>query len=231
MAVTSIADITAKIKRRIDYNITDSDLDTLLLDIINDSVKELKQLFYDYELYKQISATTTLTLVQDQAYVDISSNPSDLDEIFKLSDRTDDKVIEIIDYSEFIRLYPDPTANKSTYPNHAALWADRIYFGPTPSAAGTVYIEYIKAMNNLTSSNNLPYSIKYDPLIIAMVRHEWLLYFDPENRTAIKTAEEAKNKLIKKLIILATKNIGKNQQVRSRNEIDGIYPNPQPYEG
>ena len=52
---TSVASIIAKIKRRSDYDIQDNDLDNLIVDAINDVLKQIKQLCYDYGLYQDIS--------------------------------------------------------------------------------------------------------------------------------------------------------------------------------
>lgn len=68
MARTSVNNVIAKIKRRFDYDIVDTNLDTLIIDAINDSLKVISQLFTDYGIYEKITNSGTLKTITNQAY-------------------------------------------------------------------------------------------------------------------------------------------------------------------
>ena len=80
VAKSTVSSILTKVKRRADYNIMDSSLDSLIIDMLNDAIKRVRQKLLDRGLFDDISASTTLTTVADQAYVDVSTI-TDLDEI------------------------------------------------------------------------------------------------------------------------------------------------------
>jgi hypothetical protein len=69
---TTVASIAAKIKRRSDYDVVDTDLDNLIVDAINDSLKLIRQLLYDYEIYQDISKQVTFKTDYKQAWTDIT---------------------------------------------------------------------------------------------------------------------------------------------------------------
>ena len=227
MAKSTVSSIITKVKRRVDYDITDTDLDNLLVDIINDCLKIIHQWFIDYGLFINNAASTTLTCTASQAYIDISTTLATMDEVIRLSERTNDKPIVMIPYEEFVRLYPDPTANTSVMPNHAAIWNERLYLGPTPTTTSTLYIEYTTIPTEVTSSSSLFFKTKFDPILIAMACEKWTRWYDKNNRQTIKTYEEETTKMKYELIVNAAHNIGENRQSQSRNEDDGFYPNPQ----
>ena len=119
-------------------------------------------------------------------------------------------------------MYPDPTANTSNSPVHAARWNSRIYFGPTPSEVLTLYFDYIKQFDEVTSASTMPIEPKYDPLIIAMVVRElkeWLGL----DATQI-TAAMAREKVLDNEIFLGATNIGLTRASQSRRGIDTLGP-------
>ncbi len=69
---TTIDNLVAKIKLRTDYKITDDDLDTLVIDGINDSIKVIKQLLFDHGLLYAISDSKTFKTIANQEYRDIT---------------------------------------------------------------------------------------------------------------------------------------------------------------
>ena len=223
MAKSSVATIITKIKRRADYNITDTDLDRLVVDIINDANKVLKQTFLDHGIMDEISVEGTITTTANQEYVDIATQLADLDEIIMQSERTNDRTIEVIPFWRYRELYPDPTANKTTTPFHAARHYNRIYFGPTPSAVLTIYCDYIKLLTDATSTSTMPFEAKYDPIVTAFGTLELLKWLDPTN-AGIPVAKQNYDELKDILIIGAAKNIGMTRQAKSRNEGEGFEP-------
>jgi len=324
MGKTAVSTIVTAIKRRSDYNINDSDLSDLIIDILNDSHKVVKQLFLDYNIMQEISANASFKTIALQAYRDITkavivgdvasftavagdkitvsidgteyttgaltgavlvatvvtainlataavgdvasedengflqilslttgtnsvvtisddagtgaarlftvaaertqSAITDLDEIIVLSERTNDSSIGIISYNDLIKDYPDPSADTSSTPEVAARWLDRIYFGPTPSEAILIYLDYIKALTALTLTSTMPFSEKYDPLFIAMGKAEVLEFLDNTNATGITVALNRVKDLKDELIISRAKNVGMNQQTKSRDGGEGAGP-------
>jgi len=67
---SNVNDVVAKIKRRIDYDVVDSDLDTLVRDTMSDACQVLRQTFYDYKIYQAISTTASFKMDYMQAYTD-----------------------------------------------------------------------------------------------------------------------------------------------------------------
>lgn len=169
MAKTTLATITADIKALADYDITDTDLDALILKAVNLALKRMKQWFLDEGMYDEIGAHDTISTVADQAYVDIAGETLDFDELIVLSERTNDKTIEIISYKDFVEAYPDPTADKSATPDVAAFFANRLYLGPTPSGIITLYLDYVKLITKLVAGDSLPYEDKYDEAVIVLL--------------------------------------------------------------
>ena len=75
MAKTLVDTLVQKVLRRGDYVVSggDTDLNTLIIDAINDSLKRIKQLCYDYELYQDISKQVTFKTIYNQAWIDITN--------------------------------------------------------------------------------------------------------------------------------------------------------------
>jgi len=69
---TAISTLITKIKRKSDYLITDGDLDNLIVDDINSSLKLIKQWLMDYGLYKDVSKSESIKTVEDQEYIDLN---------------------------------------------------------------------------------------------------------------------------------------------------------------
>lgn len=225
MAKTTVDNMVAKIKRTCDYNITDSGLDTLLIDYINGALHKMKQLFLDYGLNDEVGATDSFSTVADQEYVDIATETVDFDQPIVLTERTNDNPIWIISMEEYRRLYPDPTADKSSTPDVASFFGNRIYLGPTPSGAITLYLDYIKLITEVGSGDTLPFENKYDPIIVAIAKRNFREWQDESNIVAIKAAESQEEKAIQTLITGASKNMGMNRQVgRRRTNISYFSP-------
>lgn len=325
---TTVQSLVTKIKRRIDYNISDDALDLLLVDCLNDSIKILRQKLIDRGINFEIGGSASLVTTAAQAYIDISNIPdvptlvsataagsvdagvhgykvtyvtidgesegstganvtvaagdkvtvtlsvspsSDVtsrkiyrttaggssykllttisnntattyldniadsalgttvcptistipsySDLVRVTERVNYKAIDIIPYAEFLKFYPDPAAFSSSVPDKCALWNQRLYMGPTPQASGTtIYIEFIRHDADLALTSNLFYENDYDPVLLAYTRLEYMRFFNAQDRTAIKTAEEAAHEYMDDLVIVAAKNIGQNKQVASRRE-------------
>ncbi len=218
MSKTTVTNIIDDIKVLSDYNITDSDLDTLILKAINLVVKRMKQWFMDEGLWDEITAHDTFTTTADQEYVDIAAETVDFDQNIKLTERDNDSPIEIISFKEYRETYSNPSSSKSNTPDVAAFFANRLYLGPTPSGVITLYLDYVKLITKLTSSDSLPYEDKYDEVVINGVIWYLVKWLDRTNRTMIVTAKEDFLESKDDLIVKASKNIGENRQIHSRRE-------------
>lgn len=217
MSKTTVSTITSDIKALADYDIEDDDLDALILKAINLGIKRMKQWFINESLFDEIGEHDTLTTTANQEYIDIATGTPDLDQPIILTERTNDKPIDIVSFSDYRRMYPDPSADTAQTPDHAAFFANRLYLGPTPSTTGvTLYLDYIKLITKLTSTSSLPYEDKYDELVIAIVMEYLVKWLDRTNRQAIVTAREDVAILKQELIVSAAKNFGVSQQCESR---------------
>lgn len=176
-----------------------------------------------YYLLTTISDNTTLVYTDNTADASLGAEAPSIttipsySDIFKLTERTNDSNIPLIPYDRFIELYADYSANSSATPDYASIYNGRLYLGPTPSAASSIYAEYIKHLVELTTSSNMPFETKYDQLIIAMVCEWWHRWFDKNNPNAIRMAEENVVKLKQDLIVNASR-MGVTYQARSREE-------------
>lgn len=218
MAKTTVSVITADIKALIDYNISDSDLDALILKAINLILKRMKQWFMDEGLFDEIGAHDTFSTTADQEYVNIAIETIDFAQAIVLSERTNDKPIDIITFKEYRERYPDPTANKSATPDVAAFFANRLYLGPTPSGAITLYLDYVKIITKLVADDSLPYEDDYDELVIAGAIEYLVKWLDRGDANAVQSAKDDVLEIKHDLIVGAAKNIGMNQQVGSRRQ-------------
>ena len=216
MAKTTVISIVSTIKKLVDYNIEDSDLDDLILEAINLFLPIMKQWFMDEQLYDEIGESDTFDTTALQEYVDISTETIDFSQQVILTERTNDSQIGIVSFKEYRRRFPDPSANSSTTPDIAAFFNNRLYFGPTPSAAITIYLDYIKLLAILTSSGSLPFESKYNSLVVAGVTEYLVKWLDRGATAMISSAERDTLKIKHQLITGASKNIGMNQQSQSR---------------
>jgi len=145
---------------------------------------------------------------------------SDLDEILRITDRTNDKVIGRISFFDFLEKYPDPAGNTSDRPDEFAFFNNRIYSGPSPNTDPTVYIDYLKQINDLSAGDTLPFENKYDPLVLAWAREELATWLDSKDATSISSAKATRLEWEHKLIIGATNNMGQVNQSASRREYE-----------
>ena len=215
---TTVTIITSEIKQLVDYLITDLDLDALILIQINLILKRMKQWFFDAELYDEITATDTLTTVAAQEFIELGTTTPDFDQQIVLTERTNDQAIDIITFKEYRERFPDPTANSQNTPDVAAFFDNRIYFGPTPSGAISIFLDYVKLITKLTSGSTLPYEDKYDEVVMTGVIFYLVRWLDRGNQAMINGARQDFHQARHDLITVAAKNIGMNQQTQSRRE-------------
>ncbi|MBU2249614.1 MAG: hypothetical protein KKD77_22900 [Gammaproteobacteria bacterium] len=136
-----------------------------------------------------------------------ASGITDVDYIISLTERVNQKTIELIPWQTFRKFYPKPSSNSTTSPDFASRNAGRIYFGPQPSSYTRIYIDYVKLLTAMTSASTMPFDEKYDMLAIAQGRYEYLLWQDPSNRQSIASAREVRDLLKAELITLAAKDM------------------------
>ena len=221
MAKSSISTLITKIKRKADYNITDTDLDNLVVDFINDALKLVFTWMKDSGLFiNTVGTTVTLSTTAAQNYIDISTSMASVCDIIKVYEKNNDKSIPMITFDEFIRLYPDSTANTSAYPDHCAVAAERLYLGPTPTGTVSIYAEVDAIPAEVTSASTCPFKTLFDPLIIAMGVERLKRWLDASDRSAILSATEEVQMLKHDLIVGAAHNIAMNRQAQSREDTE-----------
>ncbi len=148
----------------------------------------------------------------------------DLDELVGLTERVNDRVIDIIPYSKYLFNYTDPSANSTNVPDEAARWNNRLYFGPRPSAANLIYIDYIKLLTEVSAGGTLPFENKYDPVLIAKAAKKMRIWVDASDINAIQVAKDEEKTAIDTLIVKAARNVGMVDQSASRNESESSGP-------
>lgn len=223
MAKSTISSLLTKIKRRADYNpnVTDSDLDNLLVDIINDCLKVMFQWFKDAGMWLNTAGSTvTLSTTASQNYVDISTSMATVCDIVRVYEKSNDKTIPLIPFDEFIRKYPDSAASTSAYPDECSLYNERLYLGPTPTGTVSIYVEVDAIPTEVTSVSSCPFKTLFDPLLIAMAVAQFKRWLDGTDRVAINTAEELVLQLKHDLITGASHNTGLNRQAQSREDTE-----------
>ncbi len=221
MSKSTVNSIVSDVKLVGDYFITDSNLDNLIIVAINFALKRMKQWFMDEGLFDEIGAHDTLATVANTEYVELATETIDFDQVVKLTERTNDTPIDIIPFTKYRELYPDPSADKASTPEVAAFFANRIYLGPTPSGVITLYLDYVKLITKVIAGNTLPYEDKYDELIVAICLEYLKKFLDDKNTNAITQAGNLVKELKHDLIVGASKNIGMIQQSASRREGTG----------
>jgi len=224
MAKSTVDNIVTKIKRRVDYDISDDDLDTLIIDMMNDNLRIIRQWLFNRHLWKEISASTTLATIALQEYVSMATI-TDFDELIVQSERDQHRTIELVSYEDYKNAFPDPTINTASVPDVAAIWNDKVYFGPTPDSIITIYFDYIKTVTEVASGDDLPFSDKFDPLLIAMCKESIKEWLDDKNSVALSFAT-GKVADLKKILIDGSDNFGMNRQMMSRR-IGGAGPRKQ----
>jgi hypothetical protein len=145
---------------------------------------------------------------------------SDLDEILTLTERVNDRRLAILPYDNLISIEPNPSSNSESVPTMAARFGDNIYFRYTPSSAKYIYIDYIRDIVELTSttSGSMPFSNRYDNLLIYEARINYCMWKEPDNRNILVSVREKRDELFQTLISDAVVNFGQNNQSESRNE-------------
>jgi len=327
MGKSTVNNMLSSIKRRVDYDIVDDDLDTLLLDCMDDGLRQMKQWLFENDLKNDVSqsgsfktiagqsyrditkavivgdlttftgqagdtidvhidgtdyddidiaACTTIALVviainaitggseastDDNGYLQILSGTTgstsivtiadgtstgqtviaelfsvaaertqsaitDVDEIYRLTERVNQTAIDMIDYFDLIAMNPKPSSSTASTPNVAALWDDKIFFYPTPSAANLVYIDYYIKVTTPVAGASLPFDQKYDAILKQYCRVEFFAWkFSGSPQAPPLMREEGKLKLlVDQIIVNSAKNIGKNRGQRSRRS--GGTPGP-----
>jgi hypothetical protein len=152
---------------------------------------------------------------------------TDLDEILTLTERVNDRRLEILPYDTLISLEPNPTANSESVPTMAARFGDRLYFRYTPSSAEYIYMDYIRDIVELasTTAGSMPFSNRYDNLLIYEARINYAMWKEPDNRNILVSVREKRDELYQTLIADAVINFGQNNQCESRN---GYLPDIRP---
>ncbi len=69
---TSVSTMITHVKRQADYNISDDDLDNLIIDKINNNLKLLKNWLMDKQLYRECSKSESFKTIENQEFVDIT---------------------------------------------------------------------------------------------------------------------------------------------------------------
>ncbi len=218
MSKNNVNSLVADIKLLSDYNITDTDLNNLIIIGINFALKRMKQWFMDEGLFDEIGAHDTINTVANTEYVALDTETIDFDQVVKLTERTNDTPIEIIPFARYRELYPDPTADKASTPEVAAFFANRIYLGPTPSGIIILYLDYVKLITKVIAGGTIPFEDKYDELIVAICLEYLKKFLDDKNTNAITQAGNLVKELKHDLIVGASKNIGMIQQSTSRRD-------------
>lgn len=218
MTKTAVSTLIDDIKILADYNIEDSDLDALILKAMNYGMKRMKQWFFDEQMYDEIGAHDILTTVALQEYIELDTSTVDFDQQIVLTERVNDNEIEVVTFQEYRQRFPDPSDNSSDTPDIAAFFANRVYFGPTPASAISIYLDYIKLLTKLISTDTFPFEDKYDELVVAICIEYLIKWLDRTNLPAIAAAKADVKEYKQDLIVVASKNVGMNQQSQSRRE-------------
>lgn len=178
-----------------------------------------------YKLLATISDNTTTTYTDNIADASLGADSPTVNtmlsyDIIKLTERTNDRPIPIIPYDEFIGIYPDPTANSASTPDRAAIYNNRVYFGPTPSGAISIYAEHLMRSTEYssTTSGNLPVDSYFDPLLISIARVFYLQWFDSNDASAIALARAIRDDMKQDLLMGSSFDRGKVRQCASRND-------------
>lgn len=226
MSKSAVNDLIGDVKKLVDYDISDTDLDAMVLVGINFILKRMKQWFLDESLFDEIGAHDTLTTTADQEYIDIATETPDLDQTIVVTERTNDNEVQIITFKEYRQAYPDPTADKSTTADVVAFFGNRMYLGPTPDTTDiTYYLDYVKLITKLVAGGTLPFEDKYDELVVAGAIEYLVKWLDRGNQNMVNSAKQDVLQIKHELIVGAAKNIGMNQQSQSRrNEIPYFAP-------
>lgn len=215
MAKTSIDNIVTKVQRRADYHDPDTELDTLVIDMINDGLKLMKQWFFNEGMFDEIGTSTTLSTVASTASIDISGL-TDLDAILVTTERTNDAYIPFVSFRDYRMAYPDPSAETSDSPSMVARYDNKLWIGPTPASIYTIYFDYIKLVGDKVSGDDVPFENKYDPLVIALAVEQLVSWNDSKAASAIQLARQRVENLKHELIVGAVKNLGMNRQAKAR---------------
>lgn len=224
MSKSSVNSLVADIKLLGDYSISDTNLENLIIIAVNFALNRMKQWFMDEGLFDEIGAHDTLATVANTEYVELATETIDFDQVVKLTERTNDTPIDIILFTRYRELYPDPAADKASTPEVAAFFANRIYLGPTPSGVITLYLDYVKLITKVIAGGTIPYEDKYDELIVAIALEYLIKFLDNKNTNAITQANNAVKDLKHDLIVGASKNVGEIHQSASRRDGERLGP-------
>ena len=325
MGKTAVNTLISSIKKRIDYDITDTSLDALLLDMLNDGVINMRQWMLDADLVGDISKSSSFVVLSgdesaditqsivvgdsttftgvtgdtidvqisgiDYADIDISAATtiaavvtaintsvgstvastdddgnlkitpttgtgnvivtdgtsttttciarlislarnrsdtgiSDFDEVLRLREKDNDKVLRLVGFEDLVDSEPDESVGSASTPDIAALWSDgsTFFFRPTLSKSLRIYIDYFPQHTALVAGATLPFKTKYDPVLKQYCRLEflkWQLRGNPNLNNILIVEKGVLDDLVKQFITKATKNIGKNRGQRSRRSGSG----------
>jgi hypothetical protein len=142
----------------------------------------------------------------------------DFNDHLALRDEEDGTVITYMTPRDFFEKYPDYADQSDSTAEDFTVWNGRFYFGPTPSSTRIYYLEYFKTLTVLTSADTMVIEDTFDPLILALVRAEYMRFMDENNTTAISSAEKSVEFYKNNLIVNASRNIAQERGSHSRRE-------------
>ena len=122
--------------------------------------------------YLQAYASTALSTVANQAYIELSGI-ADLDEVVAVQDTTNDVTLQCIPANVYFRANPDPSNNTGTPYRYCRIF-NRIYLDPRPTAIINYTVQYQKTYARLTSDADVALiPSKYDDWIYSEAKPEW----------------------------------------------------------
>lgn len=178
------------------YNSGDTTRLSLAGTIINDVLGVIQTLIKGHPFTLDIGNTVSTTA--SQAYVE----PTDTDiiEILQVYQRSTNRKLPQITYTQYIELVPDPT-RFGGLPDMA--WAPtmsvdgtgnndwRIYLLPTPSSVITLYYDYIKDLRLSADGSFSPLPPTYDRWIYEEFKPIFYEIIDSKNFNLIRSAKQA----------------------------------------
>ena len=161
---------------------------------INKALQKIYSLIKDSK-YLESYPSTSLASTVSQEYIELSAI-SNLDEIVKITDRTNNIELVNLPYWRFRQLYVDPTEQTGTPIVYSRLF-NRIYLGPRPTAAITYLTDFMKRYAELSDdADQALIPSKYNYWIYSEAEVEWYKMQDPYDIPAIVISERDKNREI-----------------------------------
>ncbi len=157
-----------------------------------------------------------------------STGTADLGDIIRVSERDNDTYLQEITYDMFRKMYVNPADNESSTPDVVSRFEDYIYLAPTPTNALLFYLDYYKVITEVTTGDTLPFTNKYDPLLVAMCKEDIRGFLRKDAAVEAQLNRQEIRELKQGLIIGASNNVGMAQgSVSRRGEIPYFAPRRQ----